>query len=274
MAKRKSYRELDAEQVIQTIATLHRRISERFPNAGLANVCADLQALAAENSARARRIARSNTPLRAGVLLLLVVGAVALTGVISLLRAVPASADSIYSVLQGIEAAANLTVLVGAGLFFLVRSEERIKRQRALAALHELRSLIHVIDMHQLTKDPSAVASISGATASSPPRLLSPYELSRYLDYCSEMLSLTSKLAVLFAQSFPDPVVTDAVSDIERIASNLSQKIWQKIMIVGALHPADAAAGVVEATRVSSSAAPTGTPAVASAPRPGSPAAG
>ncbi|MDX2203389.1 MAG: hypothetical protein NW223_11625 [Hyphomicrobiaceae bacterium] len=259
MAHPRSYRQLDAEQVIKTVAKLQRRISERFPNAGLANVCADLQALAQENSARARRIARSNIPLRASVLLLLVLGVAALTVVVSLLRAVPASADSIYSVLQGIEAAANLTVLVGAGLFFLFRSEERMKRQRALTALHELRSIIHVIDMHQLTKDPSATASISGATTSSPARLLTPYELTRYLDYCSEMLSLTSKLAVLFAQSFPDPIVTDAVSDIERIASNLSQKIWQKIMIVGALNPSEpvvlTAAGAIPAAGAAAAAA-------------------
>ena len=43
--------------------------------------------------------------------------------------------------------------------------------------------------------------------------------MTRYLDYCSEMLSLTSKVAALYAQAFPDPVVTDAVSDIERITS-------------------------------------------------------
>ena len=48
------------------------------------------------------------------------------------------------------------------------------------------------------------------------------------------MMSLTSKVAVLFAQSLPDPVVTEAVSDIERIASGMSQKIWQKIMMVEA----------------------------------------
>ena len=51
------------------------------------------------------------------------------------------------------------------------------------------------------------------------------------------MLSLTSKVAVLYAQVFPDPVVTDAVSDIERITAGLSQKIWQKIMILQALGP-------------------------------------
>src|SRR5262245_59697788 len=88
--------------------------------------------------------------------------------------------------------------------------------------------------MHQLTKDPSGSVSIGGSTASSPKRLLSRFELSRYLDYCSEMLSLTSKVAVLYAQSFPNTEVTDAVSDVERIAAGSSQKIWQKIMFLQA----------------------------------------
>ena len=91
--------------------------------------------------------------------------------------------------------------------------------------------------MHQLTKDPSTVVSIAGKTASSPARMLSRVEVARYLDYCSEMLSLTSKVAVLFAQGFPEPTVTEAVSDIERISAGLSQKIWQKIKILEALGP-------------------------------------
>ena len=89
--------------------------------------------------------------------------------------------------------------------------------------------------MHQLTKDPSAVVQVAGNTPSSPPRALTRFEVTRYLDYCSEMLSLTSKVAVLFAQGFPDPEITEAVSDIERIAAGLSQKIWQKIMILESL---------------------------------------
>ncbi len=131
----------------------------------------------------------------------------------------------------------NIIVLMGAAVFFLVSVEERVKRRRALRALHELRSIVHVIDMHQLTKDPSAAVSIGGKTASSPARMLSRFEVTRYLDYCSEMLSLTSKVAVLFAQGFPDPEITEAVSDIERIAAGLSQKIWQKIMILEAVGP-------------------------------------
>lgn len=56
--------------------------------------------------------------------------------------------------------------------------------------------------------------------------------MSRYLDYCAEQLSLSSKLAALHLQYVNDPVVLDAVSDIEVLASNLANKIWQKIMIV------------------------------------------
>ena len=48
------------------------------------------------------------------------------------------------------------------------------------------------------------------------------------------MLSLTSKLAAVYAQNLPDPVVIDAVNEIESLTTNLSQKIWQKITILDA----------------------------------------
>ena len=57
-------------------------------------------------------------------------------------------------------------------------------------------------------------------------------DVARYLEFCSEMLSLSAKVAVLFAQGFPDPEVIETVSDIERLTTELSQKIWQKIMII------------------------------------------
>ena len=47
--------------------------------------------------------------------------------------------------------------LIGAAVLFLVTLEVRLRRQRALAAIHELRSLAHVVDMHQLTKHPEGL---------------------------------------------------------------------------------------------------------------------
>jgi hypothetical protein len=237
LARARPNRTLDPQKVIDTIATLQKRIAERFPGAGLATVCGELLALAREDSVRARRIGRRNILLRLLVFALSVTGTVLFVWILNQVdfSRTSASADSLYSVFQGIEALANMVVLMGAAMLFLITIEQRLKRRRALRALHELRAIVHVIDMHQLTKDPSAGVVVGGNTPSSPARTLKPYELSRYLDYCSEMMSLASKIAVMFAQSFPDPVVTEAVSDIERIASGLSQKIWQKIMIIESL---------------------------------------
>ncbi|HLA64366.1 MAG TPA: hypothetical protein VK610_08045, partial [Rhodothermales bacterium] len=69
-------------------------------------------------------------------------------------------------------------------------------------------------------------------TASSPTRTMSAPELGRYLDYCSEMLSLTSKVAALFVQHLNDPVVLSAVNEIENLATGTSGKIWQKITLL------------------------------------------
>lgn len=225
------YATLDPRKIIDTLEKLERRISERFPGAGLAKVCGDLRHFAAENSVRVARISRPNTLLRAliatfaiaGIALIIYVG-----GLIELKR----DAENVYGVLQGIEALINILIFGGGGLFFIFTLEERTKRRRALADLHELRSIVHVIDMHQLTKDPSHGARIGSSTPSSPQRTLSRHELTRYLDYCSELLSLAAKTAALYAQSLPDAVVIDTVGDIERLTAGLSQKVWQKIMIV------------------------------------------
>jgi hypothetical protein len=95
-----------------------------------------------------------------------------------------------------------------------------------------LRSLAHIVDMHQLTKDPERVTGPPANTESSPKRALTPFELTRYLDYCSEMLALISKAAALHVQAFDDPPTLDAVEQIEDLTAGLSRKIWQKIMIL------------------------------------------
>jgi len=225
------------DRVVETLEMLLARILERFGKCGLANVCAQLCQIAREDTQRALSIGRSYIWLRILVFVMLAAGVGGLVWVLSLIDFTRTAADSVYSVLQGIEAAANLTVLTGAAMLSLIKLEERLKRRRALAALHELRSIVHVIDMHQLTKDPSKFM-VGGNTPSSPPLLLNEFQMTRYLDYCSEMVSLTSKVAVLFAQSLDDRAVAEVVSDIERVAAGLSQKIWQKIIILQELRAA------------------------------------
>jgi hypothetical protein len=229
--------------VVETIGRLVARIFERFGDCGLYRVCAQLHQIAKEDTRRAVSIARSYIWLRALVFAILVTGLAVLGWMVTLIDFTKTAADNVYSVAQGIEAAANLTVLTGAAMLSLLKLEERLKRRRALAALHELRSIVHVIDMHQLTKDPSKF-TVRANTPSSPPLLLNKFQMTRYLDYCSEMLSLTSKVAVLFGQSLDDRAVAEVVSDIERVSAGLSQKIWQKIMILQELTTAPDSATV------------------------------
>lgn len=217
--------------VIETIGRLVARIFERFGDCGLYRVCAQLHAIAKVDTRRAISIGRSYMWLRALVFATIAAGIAVLGWMLSLIDFTNAAADNVSSIAQGIEAAANLTVLTGAAMLSLLKLEERLKRRRALAALHELRSIVHVIDMHQLTKDPSKF-TVRANTPSSPPLVLNEFQMTRYLDYCSEMLSLTSKVAVLFGQSLDDRAVAEVVSDIERVSSGLSQKIWQKIVIL------------------------------------------
>jgi hypothetical protein len=85
--------------------------------------------------------------------------------------------------------------------------------------------------MHQLTKDPY-ISNINNTTENSPVRLYTKFELQRYLDYCSEASALIGKVAALYAQSLPDPVIVGSVNEIEVLTTGLSRKIWQKIVVL------------------------------------------
>jgi hypothetical protein len=134
--------------------------------------------------------------------------------------------------IQTLEAGINDIVLIGLGVFFLLSIERRLKRRRVLAAISELRSIAHIIDMHQLTKDPQHALRALVDTPASPKRTRDRESLSRYLDYCSEMLSLTGKIAALYVQKFDDAVVLAAVNEVETLTTGLSGKIWQKLVIL------------------------------------------
>lgn len=223
------YRSLDSEKILATAKTLEQRITERFPDTGLQKVAGELVLLAGDTAREAVRLEQPVWWLRIVIITVIVVGSAMFGFVGTLLPFQQVDAISLEFV-QHVEALINTLVLGALGLFMLLRLEERFKRQAVFKGLHALRSLIHIIDMHQLTKDPAALAAGMNPTPSSPRRSLAPGQLIRYLDYCSEMLSLTGKLSALYAQSVNDSVVVEAVNDIETLASNLSRKIWQKIM--------------------------------------------
>lgn len=227
------YRSLDAEKIVETVRTLRDRIKERFPEAGLARVGDDLLHVAEKAAVSAEPISRPLLPLRIGIGFLVVAFLFMIGWIGWQMRAMKISAqvDKFTDLFQGLDAALNMVLLVGGGILFLFTMEVRMKRNRALKLLHELRSLAHVVDMHQLTKDPETILNRGPRTASSPRRTMTRFELSRYLDYCSEMSSLIGKIAALYVQHYDDHVVLSSVDQIEDLTAGLSRKAWQKIMI-------------------------------------------
>jgi|JRHI01.1.fsa_nt_gi hypothetical protein len=223
------YNSLNPDRIIATLAQLKDRIGERFPRSGLYQVCDELMEMTKKTSARAANISRPKLWFRGLLAILAAAGAVGAIFIGHWMLGLRSS-DELAGTMQGLEAAVNLVIIIGAAGVFLVTLEARWKRQLALSALNEFRSVAHVIDMHQLTKDPSALGG--PRTSSSPQRAMTRYELVRYLSYCSEMLSLSSKAAAVYADNIHDSAVVDAVGDIERLTTNLSQKIWQKITLV------------------------------------------
>ena len=207
--------------------------SGALPESGLAKVCRELVSIGADTQHRAEAIAKPHTAVRIIVYVAIAAGVIGLVTVaLVFTQSVQLQmGNEVFGLFQGIEAAMNITVLTGAALFFLVTLETRIKRRRALDDLHVFRSIARHrhASIDQGSERPArshhADRLVAGAHHG-------PIQLMRYLDYCSEMLSLTNKLAALYAQNLPDSVVIDTVNDIEELTTNLSSKIWQKISIL------------------------------------------
>ncbi len=94
--------------------------------------------------------------------------------------------------------------------------------------------MAHLIDMHQLNKDPERIGSKDAPLMESG-RPMTFEEVGRYLHYCTELLAIVSKIGQLYVQDFPDTGAQTAVDNCERLATGLTSKIWQKIMILDRL---------------------------------------
>ena len=223
---------LDRAKVLQTVVRLEQRIRERFPEAGLLSVVAELRSVAETIDSDLRYIERPNWWLR-GSVIAFIAGVLLALG-FGLATTEPGHEGLTLADLVGIvESVINDVILIGAAVIFLFSLENRRKRRRVIESVNRLRSMAHVIDMHQLTKDPSVLLVEGGAnTAHSPVRRMNPYDLGRYLDYCSELFSLVSKVGFCYVQDFDDPEAVAAVTELETLTTGLARKVWQKIMLL------------------------------------------
>jgi hypothetical protein len=226
--------QLAAGHVGATVAHLERRIHARFGERGLTKAVRDLGQLvvlvqieAGQSHARLRR-----TTLAARATSITIIAATAFALVLSLRAAVIEGLERNADWVGFVESAINDLVFAAIAVLFLWAMPERLERRALLRLLHRLRSLAHVIDMHQLSKDPEQVSPTYVPTAESVRHGLDADQLYHYLDYCSEMLSLTAKTAALCGEHTSDGVVLETISTIETLTTELSNKIWQKISLL------------------------------------------
>lgn len=230
-----TYDRLDPEAVHQTCQRLQQRIADRFvKERGLQRVATDLVGIvkdvggATEYVVKRRRGTRVAT--RLGILIVLAVAGIVFA--LAVRSAVEDAPDSGLEWLPLLESAVNDVIFAVLAIWFLWSVPERLERQTLLAKLYRLRSLAHIVDMHQLSKDVAKIRSSPGLAPEPESDDLSPEMFQDYLDYCSELLSLVGKAAALCAEESRDPLVLDTVSTIETLTVSLERKVWQKIAVL------------------------------------------
>lgn len=129
-----------------------------------------------------------------------------------------------FELIQGVESSINDLVFLVVAVWFIMKMESAWKRRISLRSLHKIRSIAHVIDMHQLAKDPEVLDVEQDRDLA--------FLLIKYLDYCSDMLSIASKAAALHVQGFEDQDTLSAVREIEALTDGFRTRIWQKIGII------------------------------------------
>jgi hypothetical protein len=195
-----------------------------FPDRGLPDRLDALVGLTRDASRIANSI-RGRSPLDfllpALILCGIVSAGVLVATTIRLRVDVPAS---FLELLGPLDAAANLAFLTIGLIFLLYRVLVEKRRKKVMRMLHRIRSLVHLLDMIQLTKnlEPEPKSNLSIA------------ERIRYLDVCSQTASLAAKSAALLIGEYDDPTVVSAVTEIEVVCCGISQKIWSKIAVLRA----------------------------------------
>lgn len=171
---------LEPERIVETVGTLGRRIDERFPESGLSDLATKLHTIAAETKDHLDEIDRPIWSLRIATGLVAIVVIFGLAAAIwGVAIALPTGEVTAVDAVQLVESGIQDLVFAGFAIVFLITAEDRRKRRQALGFLRELRAVAHIVDMHQLTKDPDHLLNAVGNTVSSPERTLSHDELGR-----------------------------------------------------------------------------------------------
>jgi len=214
------FRALRADKLIETAEQMSQRINKRFPGSGLSSVGNEVVDVTREAAKTAEEIARPIWWIRVSLPVLLV-----LVIILALWQPLESSLWVFNKLYQFFDAARGGAIYFILLIVYFVTLEMRFKRHKAMKAIRGLRAMAHIIDMHQLPKDPARVMG-EGMTP------LTAEQMGQYLHYCQELMAVLSKIGQLYIQDLPDATASAAVDQFENLATSLSQKIWQKIIIL------------------------------------------
>ena len=124
---------LNAERITETVSILEKRITDRFPKAGLARICKHLHEVAEQTQARCRQISQPNWLFR-GSAICLVALLIGFTLIPFAFVKFQVENLTITDLVQVLEAAINDIVLIGAGVFFISTIETRFKRKKSIGS--------------------------------------------------------------------------------------------------------------------------------------------
>ncbi|MEL6828840.1 MAG: hypothetical protein AAFO63_01760 [Pseudomonadota bacterium] len=225
------YRSLNGERIVDSIRKVTDRIENRFGGRGLTQISRELETFAEAEVGRAKSLARPRFLLR-GLTFLVVLAAISSVVWLGWRFGLKLQAEASLEMFEGVEALINILILSAAGIYFLMNLEARVKRHDVLTQLNQLRSIAHIIDMHQVSKDPIVDLHVGATSEAEPGSELNGYELVRYLDYCAKLVTLTGKLAAVYLEYIEDPIVISSVNDFESLTGEMARKIWQKVTVL------------------------------------------
>ena len=147
------YREINPTKLIDSVGKMADRVEEQFPSSGLSAVANEVAAVAEGTVARVAEIKKPRIGLRIGVgiMVLLVLSGPLL---FSFLLSFSEEVTNLGDFLEATDAGLHMLLVLAGGIYFLVGMENRMRRNQALDAIAEFRSLTHLVDLHQINKNP------------------------------------------------------------------------------------------------------------------------
>ena len=199
------------------------RIRARFPDRRLGNVAAELGTAVPEihggfEESKARR---RQVRLVSRVTSVAVVVLASPSSPCALRDAFTRGTEHSFDWVPLVESLINDIVFTAIAVFFLWAMPERLERRTLLDLLHRLRSLAHVVDMHQLDKDPEQARADYVPTAKSRRHRMNAEDAAPLLRLLQRARLPDRKTAALCAERTSDPVVLHTVSEIETLAAQI-----------------------------------------------------